>query len=213
MDNLNKLFEKVKINSEKNYDQISVQYDNPYSTPGLNTLREEICICLTLNLFQAAITLTNHLFENGLKTLLILSDFYKNKKQDSDIIDKMDELLDKFDRLNLFDTITKAFQYKIISGPEKKQLLEFKNKYRNPFSHANKRGIYGEEKSIVEEFKFGNNGIYIERQEHLKSNLLPFQDIFQLDKAKEESFEYFICIDKIIRESYVRIIKRKKASP
>ncbi len=207
MNNLNMLFEKVKVNAAQNYNQISFQYNNPYSVPGLNSLREEICICLTLNLFQAAITLTNHLFENGFKTLLILFEFYQNKNQGSDIIDEMDNLLDKSDRMKLFKTINEAYKNRIIDEVEKDRLLELKDNYRNPFSHAEKRGIYGAEKSIVEEIKFGEKGIYIERQENLKSNLLPFHDSFQSDKAKKESFEYFIFIDKIIRDSYIKIIK------
>lgn len=208
MNNLDRIFEKVKPNAEENYNRISFQYNNLYSIAGLDQIREEICICLVLNLFQAAITLTNHLFENGFKTLLIYFDYYKNKKQDSDIIEEMDALLDKYDKMKLSNTIQKAFLYKIIDETEKNQLLDLKNKYRNPFSHAEKRKIYDDEKSVVEEFKFGENGIYVERQEHLKSNLIPFHGVFQFNKAKDESFQYFIFIDNVIRKSYYKIIKK-----
>jgi hypothetical protein len=207
MSDLDRISERVSKNSGHNYNRISYQYNNSYSIPGLESLREEICICLTLNLFQAAITLTNHLFENGFKTLLILYDFYQSHKSE-DIIDEMGMLLDKYDNKELSKIIETAFKNNIVDEQEKTKLKDLKNKFRNPFSHAEKRKIYGQEKSIVEEFKFGDNGIYIERQEHLKANLLPYHDSFQFQKAFEESFEYFIYIDKIIRKSYLRIFKK-----
>ena len=57
---------------QKQYPAVRDAYQTHYNWPELDSLRHEISLCITLGLFQAAITLTNHLLESLLKYALII---------------------------------------------------------------------------------------------------------------------------------------------
>ena len=64
--NQSALIEYTKAFSAR-FELIEVEYSTPYDWPEMDTLRYEICGCISFGLNQAAITLTNHLLESLLK--------------------------------------------------------------------------------------------------------------------------------------------------
>jgi len=69
---------------ETNLPKIDFQFNSEYGWPEFDPLRDEICKCLICDLCQAAITLTNHLLENFLKTMLIYHETIANKDNRDD---------------------------------------------------------------------------------------------------------------------------------
>lgn len=75
---INSFTKEIAKNAFENYVKIRHCYANEYELPEIDPLRYEICICLTLSLYQAAITLTNHLIEKYLKIALV---YYETKEK------------------------------------------------------------------------------------------------------------------------------------
>ena len=71
---LNKCLDDIKsriVINEKTLMLVSIKKGNLYTLSELRSIINEICDSLIINNNQAAITLTNHLFENALKQVLI----------------------------------------------------------------------------------------------------------------------------------------------
>jgi hypothetical protein len=93
----------------KNLTKIETQFNNEYGWPEFDPLRDEIAKCLICDLCQAAITLTNHLLENFLKTIHV----YQDSIQNNDKTNHLDLLtfsssVDKFDGQVLAQTLGQA---------------------------------------------------------------------------------------------------------
>jgi hypothetical protein len=206
------IFENARSDSKKRLEKVIFQFQTEYSIAGLDKIREEICTCLVFGLYQAAMTLTNFLFENAFKTLLIYHHIY-NKKALLNNFEEIELGMIEVDGILLNQSIESAYKANLITDDEKMKLMELKNKYRNAYSHAEKRKIFGQEKAIVEEFKFDKERTYSEKKEFFKSTLIPYHDFFLIGKSEIDSFEYFIFIDDIIRKIFIRLIDKNKNVP
>src|SRR5438094_10600049 len=71
IDEMNSIIRERQPTIGKNYLRVRDCYLKEYGLPELDPLRYEITLCLTFGLYQAAITLTNHLLESLLKYALI----------------------------------------------------------------------------------------------------------------------------------------------
>jgi len=71
---------------QENYNQIIDEFENHYNLPEIDPLRNEICLCIMFGFYQAAITLSNHLFEKAFKLFLIVhySKIKDEKKEDEE---------------------------------------------------------------------------------------------------------------------------------
>ena len=122
----------IKNNYEVIHDIFNFQYD--YSV--LDPIRDEICKCIICGLYQSAITLTNHLLEKSLKFCLAIKYSKSNNKDCRKLEDVFTEGINKYDNLLLEDTINRACTQHLITKEQKKVLKDFKDLFRNPYSHA-----------------------------------------------------------------------------
>ena len=116
-------------------------FENEYGWPEVDSVRSEICKCLICGLYQAAITLANHLLESVLKKALIIDESAKNKTEQSDITNVFDDATEKYANKNLDFTINQACRKGLINKEEKNILHGFREQYRNAFSHADPQKI------------------------------------------------------------------------
>ncbi|KQK26116.1 hypothetical protein AR438_11080 [Chryseobacterium aquaticum] len=203
---------EAEINAIKkiteNYDKIKFQLENIYDSSQFDFLREEICLCILYDLNQSAITLTNHFFENFFKTMLQLKLGYDKNNAELALMYK--DVIDQYDNKNLDDIINVSCSKGLITKDQKKILKELKTKYRNSYSHASKKEIFGDDKltgfHINPNPKSGENAFSEVKEYETKYNL-GIQGLFQELKAKNEAIEYFIQLDLIIRETLSNFYK------
>ena len=62
---------------------------------------------------------------------------------------KMRDGFDKYDHENLYQTINNVCSRGLITNDQKMILLDFKEKYRNAYSHSEKRKIFQEKKQML----------------------------------------------------------------
>lgn len=107
----------------------------------------------------------------------------------------------------------------MISKEQKQKLKDFKNKFRNPYSHANKaifsgKSVKGKQVSTkdlengLEDFLklcFDNS-----KDEEIPIENLPFaQGIFQVEIAEDDCFPYFKSVDNIVRDMLLKIKEKE----
>jgi hypothetical protein len=195
-------------------------FNNEYGFPALDPLRDEICKCFMCGLYQSTITLTNHLLEKSLKFCLASKYTFETKEKDSNIRTVFKEGIDKYDNTMLEQTINAACSQGIITKDQKKELKEFREKFRNPYSHASNSIFEGKkikgktissadlENDIDNFFKHCFDKT---TDEEFNLECLPFaQGIMQIEIAKEDSFPYFKRVDEIIREMLDKIVVIEK---
>jgi hypothetical protein len=164
----------------------------------LNTLVNENINCLLLGLNQASIFTTNHLLERMLKVALM--DFHTkgyyigNPKFEI----KLEEAKKLYDGKVLNDTINFAVAKSIITEDERKELINLKNEFRNPYSHAEAAKII---KDAPQTFT-GFMGSFTEAMDAMtKGKQIPLKQItvpsyafaqeHQFNLAQTKSFDYF----------------------
>lgn len=160
-----KLFiEELEKKIDENIPKVHSQFLNDYGWPEFDPLREEISRCLLCDFCQAAITLTNHLLENFLKTMLIYKDESEiGTTQDIRIAFKAG--IEKYNDKNLVETIAKAKRLGIITKEDGKTLNEYREDFRNAYSHADKKKIFKDQKvstqvlSLNKDLEFEIKGI------------------------------------------------------
>jgi hypothetical protein len=196
---VNELNEKFITNLTK----IRYQFDNEYGWPEFDPLRDEIAKCLICDLCQASITLTNHLLENFLKTILIYNDAIPNN-ENSEQLDLLSfrPSVDKFDDKDLAQTLGQAKSKGLITKDQWKLLDKYRNDFRNAYSHAEKKKIFKNKTVNTNQIKKTKNQLYLSNPAQTLLIDLPFgQGIAQVLLSKDLAFDYFISVDKIIRES------------
>jgi hypothetical protein len=162
-------------------------------------LIDENLDCLLIGLNQASIVTTNHLMERMLKVALIKFHTMHFSVGDPELQTKLGEAKQKYDGKYLFESIKNAFDRKIINEEEKKELLEFKDKFRNPYSHAEISKIVTDTPSTFSGHLFSFKEIENALQ---KGEKIPVGEktevptdimyqIIQVDKADCVSFDYF----------------------
>ena len=202
-----------------NYEIVENIFNSQYGYPALDPIRDEICKCFICGLYHSTITLTNHLLEKSLKFCLGIRYSIENKKDGVDIKDAFIDGIEKYDNLLLWQSIDAACTQELITEKQKNDLKIFKNKFRNPYSHANKKIYSG--KSVMgkqvstKDFANGIEGFIKlcfddSLDEEIPLENLPFaQGICQVKIAKEDSYPYFESVDKIIRDMLNKIKSAK----
>ncbi len=201
----------LELNSmmPSHYDTIKDVFIAEYGYPELDPLRDEICKCIICGLYQATITLTNHLLEKSLKFCLAIKYSKENKKENTKIEDAFTDGINKYDKLRLYDTIDQSFIEGLISEEHKNELIKFKNTFRNPYSHANTdiyKDLFVNGKGFTIKDLEGGIEQFMEKCFDSKSdNIIPLknlpsaQGIFQVKIAKDNCVSYFRSVDRIIR--------------
>jgi len=192
-----------------NYEIVKIIFNSEYHEPALDPVRDEICKCFICGLYQSTITLTNHLLEKSLKFCLGINYSIANKSNETELQDAFIDGINKYDKLQLWQTINEACTTGLITNNQKNDLKEFKEKFRNPYSHANK--IIFSEKTVkgkivsTKDLEQGlDNFIKMcfdsDQDKEMPLENIPFaQGICQVEIAKEDCFPYFQKIDEIIR--------------
>jgi len=185
-----------------NLSKIETQFNNEYDWTEFDPLRDEIAKCLICDLCQAAITLTNHLLENFLKTMLV----YQESIQNNDKTKPLDLLIfrpsiDKFDGQVLSKTLEQAKSKGLISNDQWELLDKYRNDFRNAYSHAEKKKIFKDKTVGTNLIKVENDQLNLSDSVQTLLINLPFgQGIAQIILSKEIAFDYFISVDNIIRD-------------
>lgn len=196
---------------KSNYLKIRVEYQNAYDWLAIDPIRDEISLCIMFGLNQAAITLTNHLLENLLKTALIeyhSKDKYPEnpKNKTEGLIEMTQEAREKFGVMDLGDCINAVRRAGLIDEKQKKALHKIRESFRNAYNHADKEKIFQEGTVPIQVMSVQDNGISTEEKETVKTkDLLVGQGIFQAIQAEREATYYFKNIDSLARELFDKI--------
>jgi hypothetical protein len=171
----------------QNYLLVRESYRTEYNFPELDPVRHEVALCLIFGLPQAAITLTNHLLESLLKFALIYDHTIKNQPNTEpptkasiralrDWLRPAKELyMDK----DLSFTIDRACSLGLITKKQKKRLHEFRQNFRNAFSHADKDKTFGDVVTEVTPARLEGARIVTEQPEEVSiADLLVAAGIF-----------------------------------
>lgn len=204
---LNELVQSQVPDMQEMYPYIREIYNNPYNWPALDPVRHEICLSLTFGLYQSSLTLTNHLLESVLKFSLSFKYVFKNlnrnyREQDiNSLIKKLKPGFDKYDNKTLSRTIEAAYSETLINDEQKVQLHKYRKTLRNPYSHANKAKIYGEQLIQIKSLFMNEKGEYqTDPTELVKIADLPFlHGMAQYEHAKGNAPKYFLEVDKLTR--------------
>lgn len=136
IEHLNELKKRIIFN-DCTKKLIFIKYGKLNVLNSLKSIISEICDSLIIGNAQAAITLTNHLFENSLKQTLIIWDSQGRQFDDSKRIDEtLKNEVETYDDKDIEPNINNCKRKGLITKDEAKRLIELKNIYRNSFSHA-----------------------------------------------------------------------------
>lgn len=181
----------------------------------LNTLIYENLNCLLLGLSQSSIFTTNHLLERMIKVALM--DFYMKGYYigNPDFQIKLEEAKKLYDGKVLHETINLAVEKNIITEEERKKLVNLKNEFRNPYSHAEAAKIIKDAPPTFSGFMGNLNdakeamtkGESIKMQKRSVPSFA-FAQTHQFEIAKSKAFDYF----KQIFDIMVEIDKRYQNS-
>ena len=198
----------------RNYLLVRDAYRTEYNFPELDPVRHEIALCLVFDLPQAAITLTNHLLESLLKFALIYDHAIKHQPQTEppteasiralrDWLQPAKELyMDK----DLSFTIDRACSLGLITKEQKKKLHEFRQNFRNAFSHADKDKTFGDVVTQVTPTHVEGGTIVTEQPEEVPiADLLVAQGPFQVTHARNTAAPYFLYVDHLAREIRAKV--------
>lgn len=207
---LENFIEELNANIRNNYDTVADVFENEYGWPEVDSVRSEICKCFICGLYQAAITLANHLLESVLKKALIIDESAKNKTEQSDITNVFDDATEKYANKNLDFTINQACRKGLINKEEKNILHGFREQYRNAFSHADPQKTFSGisiPATIITTKDLDNPEEFFKKAFTNKPNVtlsaennVIIQGLIQSIKAEQEAASYFLTIDGIIRD-------------
>lgn len=216
IDEINVILSERLIQIKNNYPQVREAYQNTYDWPEIDPIRHEISLCLMFGLNQAAITLTNHLLENLLKTTLIV--YYSKDKFPKDSKDKVDDLVEmtreareKYGEMALGDCINNVRKAGLIDKKQQNFLHEIRDAFRNAFSHADKEKIFQGGTVPIQVMSIEDDGISAEVKKVVKlSDLVIGQGIIQAMQAEREAPWYFKNIDSLARELFDKVFNDEK---
>ncbi|MCX2492632.1 hypothetical protein OQX63_04060 [Pedobacter sp. PF22-3] len=188
------LFNTVE-NREK-YDFLFERFENGMPSGAFGIIRHEIRNCLVYGMFQAALTLTNHYMEKFLKVALINSEVTVMMTDFQLFNEQRAAAIQKFGKKVLFENINSACEKEIITENEKTALLEFKNLYRNTFSHFDHQSLIADSDVQLYQFSFTKPGEISQGSIDAK-NLFVDMGHTDADFAKKNAVLYFMAIDDI----------------
>jgi len=194
---------------------IEMEYNTPYHWPEIDTLRYEICGCISFGLNQAAITLTNHLLESLLKYSLAYSYSIENSKQqetECELVELMMEFTDKglkkYGKATLNANINEAQKVGLINDEECSLLHSFRNKFRNPFGHSDKEGTFGDFGIPVSGAKLHGSELLSRPPVEVQVARMPIlHGLAQAQIAEIEAPKYFKIMDAFVRKMKERVFK------
>ena len=121
---------------------------------------QEICDCLLLQKYMAAITLTNLLFETMVKLTLVYHEANGRTLDDGYGFENIYEKeLNKYGEKNLGENIATLYKKNIITSEERDRLLYLKNSFRNPYSHGSNNKYVESATTKLYESHLGSNEI------------------------------------------------------
>ncbi len=189
--------------TEENYASLNEYFeDKLYHFVELTTLRNEILQCLLLELNLASIFSTNHFLERIIKLALINKytinlDFSKPNLYN----EKTLEAIEKYDHQKLSNSLKLAKEENLITEEEFIILDSYRDKIRNPYSHAEINRIIHDAPEMFTGFMFNiNEGMEsLKKGEEIKpgikteiTTLSPvFSQNYQELFSKEKAFKYF----------------------
>ncbi len=212
-------FDKIEIN----YTDLIKYYETDLMEfCELNKLKNEVVNCLLIELSQAAIYTTSHLFERTIKLALIkyhTIDFdYSNTEQYNL---KIEEAINLYDCKILNTNIETAYHLKLISDKQQHKLKELKNDFRNPFAHAEVSKVNNELPKTFNGFTYNlvdvknrlaNNKPLTTPKEEIISTHSPAiaQYLFE-EQSNKKAFKYFKEIFDILIhfENKISLLKKQ----
>jgi hypothetical protein len=204
-----------KEHIEKNYPLIRHCHLTEYGLPELEPLRYEITLCLTFGLYQAALTLTNHLLESLLKCAL--SYHYALQKQPKQAIslktftEWFKEAQSRYNDKELSYTINQASTHGFITKEEKKKLHHFRTTLRNAYGHADRRKQFGNTTVPAQAVNFADTKAIKEGKQNVPLVDLPlFHGFFQVIYAEADAVPYYLFIDNLARHIIAKLFPDQK---
>jgi len=201
----------------ENYKKLELYYNDKLNHfISLNSLRNEILDCLTLNLNQASIFSTSHFLERMLK-LSLITNHTLGLTYDDDINynEKTFEAIRLYDRLNLSESIKINLDKKLINDDEVEILDYFRKKVRNPYSHAEIKKIIEDAPNEFTGFMFNLNDVMesLQKGEKIKEGekkvittySSTFAQIYQEDFSNQLALIYFESIYVIMKNIESRL--------
>ncbi|MDT0293966.1 hypothetical protein ACFQ3R_11295 [Mesonia ostreae] len=205
---------------EKNHNQLEPFYAHSFMTfCELNYLKNEILNCLLFEFYQASIFSTNHFLERMVKLTLI-----KNHTQEFSYAEiqkyreKLDESEKDYDGLTLHNSLAKAYELNLFTDKQFEYIKTAKNRFRNPFSHAQVSkinenatdfgGFMFDFNEVKQNLKQGTELRMPERIEIPKFSPAISQ-MLQESNSKEIAFKYFKSIFIILREVEDKVFNGK----
>lgn len=178
----------------------------------LKTIVSEISHCLLLELYNSAITLTNHLLERLLKLSLINLEVGINSTPIEEWNSIYEAPYRKYHSITLGNSIEQCRKNKIITIEEKDFLFDvIREQMRNGFSHADFSKILEEVPDTIETY-----GATFDDPTNLKKNevnpkIIPFLETLLIENfAKENAVEYFVYVLSLIERIEQRLIEFDK---
>lgn len=218
IDEVNAIIRERQTTIGKNYLRVRGCYLTEYGLPELDPLRYEITLCLTFGLYQAAITLTNHLLESLLKYALIyhhaLQKQPKRQRIEGHAVEALIEWLSEGKNLyadkNLDDNINRACTLGLITKEQKNKLHDIQQTFRNAYGHADKGKTFGEATVPVEAVHFTGERVVRDGKKEVRlADLLIFQGIFQVIYAEKDAVPYYLYIDSLARQIIAKLFPQE----
>jgi hypothetical protein len=204
----------------KNYNQLKDLYSHSFMEfCELNKLKVEILNCQLFELYQASIFSTNHFMERMIKLALI-----KLHTIDYDYSDlenykiKLKESESEFDGLTLSNSLKKALERELITAEQHVYLINAKNEFRNPYSHAEVSKVIKNDNDFTG-FMFSISDVQNKLKEGKPLNvpnptIIPkfspaIAQMLQENNSKERAFKYFENVLGILKKLEYKITELK----
>ena len=169
----------------------------------------EICSCFYLQKNMAAVTLTNHLLESAIKFALV---FKEGNGKTFDDPAKMDTLFEKECKMYMYEDMGKnigtLYKKGMITKEQQKRLIQFKNLYRNAYSHASNNAFVEQASTSIVIGDFLNPDYIENKQAKVAYNLLLLVNA-RMDFINRTGFSYFqevvnlmVILDRQIHQLY-----------
>lgn len=206
---LNQILRERQPIMVRNYPYLRDSYLQEYGLPEIDPIRYEVALCLIFGLYQAAITLSNHLLESLLKYALIYHHALQHKKPEDDIRGRAIEALNdwpaegksRYANKNLDFTINQACKIGLISKEQKGKLHQIRKAYRNAFCHADKEKLFGDATTPIEAIRLEGDQMMCEPPVDARiADFLIGQGVFQAAYAEQNARPYFLYVDGLARQ-------------
>lgn len=200
--------------ARSNYEEISYQIKTGYGLPELEALRAETCANIVHGHWQSAVCLTNILLESFLKLALV----YKSARDPNEkakplrrLMNSLSDPVKRYMRKKLNATIDAANKLKLIDNDTKERLHGFRNKFRDPFFHADIQSMFGDKSIPVTGLDFGTREMEKGDVPIGSLPLLLGEAIWQ--NAEANAIPYFKEVDALIRETLPKVFPHMTDSP